>query len=95
MSKKQLTEKQLAQETDFGDVKWHNLSVEECLQLQNAEATGLTEADAQRRLDKYGTNELTPPPKPSFLMKLFLQVNNILIYSEFPPRTCCLHEDVS
>eukprot|EP00961_Rhodomonas_salina_P016593 223600-Rhodomonas_salina.1 len=64
----------------FGETKWHNLSVQECLQLQSVTADGLTDAEAASRLEKFGANELTPPPKPSFLMKLFLQVNNILIY---------------
>jgi len=48
--------------------------------LQQVTAEGLSKQEAAARLDKYGYNELTPPPKATFLMKLFLQVNNILIY---------------
>eukprot|EP00961_Rhodomonas_salina_P185953 2510798-Rhodomonas_salina.2 len=70
------------QEQTFGDTKWHNLSVEEVMALQSVTENGLTDAEAAQRLEKFGTNELTPPPKPGFLMKLFQQVNNILIYSK-------------
>eukprot|EP00961_Rhodomonas_salina_P283122 3826272-Rhodomonas_salina.1 len=61
------------QEETFGGTKWHNLSVEEVMALQGVTADGLSDAEAASRLQKFGSNELTPPPKPGFLMKLFLQ----------------------
>jgi len=62
------------------ETKWHAIPVAEILKLQSTSAEGLTDSEAEARLKTYGTNELTPPPKPSFLMKVFIQVNNILIY---------------
>eukprot|EP00960_Hanusia_phi_P042951 755794-Hanusia_phi.AAC.4 len=59
---------------------WHSETVEKVLELQESRRDGLTHAEAEKRLEIYGKNEMTPPPKIGFLMKLFLQINNILIY---------------
>jgi len=62
------------------ETKWHSIPVAEILTLQSTSPEGLSDSEAEARLKQYGTNELTPPPKPSFLMKVFIQINNILIY---------------
>ncbi|EKX34242.1 hypothetical protein GUITHDRAFT_80735 [Guillardia theta CCMP2712] len=59
---------------------WHSETVDKVLELQESKKDGLTHQEAQKRLEVYGKNEMTPPPKIGFLMKLFLQINNILIY---------------
>lgn len=45
--------------------------------------TGLTSAEAARRLQDYGPNRLTPPPKPGFLQKLWAQLNSSVIFILF------------
>mmetsp|Transcript_4907 Transcript_4907/g.10865 ORF Transcript_4907/g.10865 Transcript_4907/m.10865 type:complete len:1039 (+) Transcript_4907:173-3289(+) len=62
------------------ETKWHAIPVAEILKMQSTSPEGLFDSEAEARLKQYGTNELTPPPKPSFLMKVFIQINNILIY---------------
>ena len=59
---------------------WHSETVDKVLELQETKTDGLSHQEAQKRLEVYGKNEMTPPPKIGFLMKLFLQINNILIY---------------
>ncbi|KAJ1485616.1 cation transporter/ATPase [Baffinella frigidus] len=64
---------------DEDETKWHSVGIEDTLKLQCTSWNGLSSEEALRRLEKYGKNELTPPPKTSFLYRVFLQVNNILI----------------
>ena len=48
-------------------------------QLQTHLENGLTQQDAQERLQKYGPNELTEKPRPGFLALLLIQFNNFLV----------------
>jgi magnesium-transporting ATPase (P-type) len=61
---------------------WHNISIEESLHA--AESTtvelGLTTAEAAARLAAHGRNAITPPERPSFLRKLWAQINSALIW---------------
>jgi magnesium-transporting ATPase (P-type) len=57
------------------DTKWHALSSEETLKLLQSSEAGLSTAEAEKRLQEYGRNALTPPPKPTFLKKLWGQIN--------------------
>jgi magnesium-transporting ATPase (P-type) len=61
---------------------WWACSVDECLHA--AESTtaeqGLSAAEAQARLAAHGRNAMTPPERPSFLRKLWAQINNALIW---------------
>lgn len=61
-------------------LQWHSMPVEKALSILDATDSGLSDDEVHRRLSKYGRNELTPPKKMSFWMKLFLQIHNILIY---------------
>ena len=61
---------------------WWACSVDECMHA--AESTtaeqGLSAAEAQARLAAHGRNAMTPPERPSFLRKLWAQVNSALIW---------------
>lgn len=61
---------------------WHSHSVAECKSAAESEDAdaGLTSAEAAKRLAAHGLNALSPPVRPSFLHKLFAQVNSALIY---------------
>ncbi len=58
---------------------WHAMNAEETLKALNGAATGLSQAEAQRRLAEYGPNELKKEKRASPI-KLFLeQFTDILI----------------
>ena len=42
--------------------------------------TGLSTSEAEKRLAEHGKNALTPPERPSFLRKLWAQINSALIW---------------
>lgn len=66
------------------EVAWHSCAdPEEVLTKLNTSAEGLSTAEAQRRLEEYGPNRLTPPEKPGFFKRLWAQLNNILIFVLF------------
>eukprot|EP00529_Nitzschia_sp_RCC80_P003146 CAMPEP_0113496070 /NCGR_PEP_ID=MMETSP0014_2-20120614/29931_1 /TAXON_ID=2857 /ORGANISM="Nitzschia sp." /LENGTH=1074 /DNA_ID=CAMNT_0000389979 /DNA_START=97 /DNA_END=3321 /DNA_ORIENTATION=+ /assembly_acc=CAM_ASM_000159 len=62
---------------------WHCMTKEECYkQLEVGEdirKTGLTTAEANARLEKYGENKLTEKEKETLLQKIWKQVNNVLV----------------
>jgi magnesium-transporting ATPase (P-type) len=61
--------------------EWHSISAEDVLHRLDSNAEiGLTDQHVKERREKYGRNELTPPKKIGFAMRLFNQINNILIY---------------
>jgi len=60
--------------------KWHALSREETLkQLDSALERGLTSAEAQARLEKYGPNQLEEGKRTTFLQMVFAQLNNFVV----------------
>lgn len=59
---------------------WHDKPAPAVLDELNASAEGLTEAEAQARLQAHGRNSLPEPLKRSALVRFLLQFNNILIY---------------
>jgi Ca2+-transporting ATPase len=55
---------------------WHAIpDPDEVLRQLNTSKDGLSNEQAAERLAQYGRNALTPPPKPSFWMKLWAQIN--------------------
>jgi hypothetical protein len=48
-----------------------------CLAAVALIAEGLSHKEAQRRLNDFGPNALTPPAKPGFLKKLWHHLNNV------------------
>jgi len=60
---------------------WHSKTVEEFEQIQETSISqGLTSAEATKHVEAYGLNELPPPKKTFFYLKLWAQLNNILIF---------------
>ncbi len=59
---------------------WHSLEQDQVFELLDADAGGLGEAEAERRLEKYGHNRLPEPPRRHPFARLLLQFHNILIY---------------
>lgn len=58
----------------------HGRSVDEVVaQFQTDVENGLTQAQANERLQKHGPNELTEKPRPGFLSLLWDQFNNYLV----------------
>mmetsp|Transcript_14303 Transcript_14303/g.35906 ORF Transcript_14303/g.35906 Transcript_14303/m.35906 type:complete len:1054 (+) Transcript_14303:66-3227(+) len=62
---------------------WHTMTVEETIKELDLPAdirkVGLTAAQAEERLAKYGENKLTEKEKETLLQKIWNQVNNVLV----------------
>lgn len=56
----------------LGDKEWHLFSEPDLLKELGTHIEGLSAAEAEIRLEKYGLNEITPPPVTHWLVKLFL-----------------------
>ncbi|MDD4987134.1 MAG: cation-transporting P-type ATPase, partial [Dehalococcoidales bacterium] len=59
---------------------WHCLSADEALQRISSVRSGLTEAEAKKRLIRYGYNELKGKKKPSPILVFLKQFLSPLIY---------------
>lgn len=59
---------------------WHDKSSQAVLEQLNSHRDGLSEADAQSRLQAHGPNRLPAPQSRSALVRFLLQFHNILIY---------------
>lgn len=62
---------------------WHCMSKEEVIAhfglAADIRKTGLTTAQAQAHLEKYGENKMTEQEKETLLQKIWNQVNNVLV----------------
>ena len=61
-------------------VDWHTLPQAQVEHMLQTGASGLTEAEAARRLAEYGPNRLAPPKRRGPLLRLLMQFHNILLY---------------
>ena len=59
---------------------WHALPSEQCLQLLEAQTTGLSDEAAQQRLQQFGPNSLPQRQGAGPLKRFALQFHNLLIY---------------
>ena len=59
--------------------EWHALSTQEVLENLKVQESGLTTAEAARRRERYGPNQLTEAPRPGFLQLLWEQFNNFIV----------------
>ncbi len=59
--------------------EWHALEVEQVLNYLKVENNGLTSAEAKRRLEVVGPNQLKEAPRPTFLHMLWEQLNNFVV----------------
>src|SRR4030042_872882 len=59
---------------------WHALGVQDASQaLETDGQVGLTSAEAKRRLDEYGPNELEEEPPPTFWERLWNQLSDFIV----------------
>ena len=61
----------------INDIAWHTLEGNDAVlsAIGSNKELGLSPEEAAKRLNQYGPNALTPPKKPSFAYKLWLQVS--------------------
>lgn len=62
------------------DLAWHTLSAEKVAKALQTDGEGLSSAEARRRLDQLGPNELPLQKGKSPLLRFLLQFHNVLIY---------------
>jgi magnesium-transporting ATPase (P-type) len=61
-------------------IAWHNSSSQQVLEMLQSVPTGLSSAEAGRRLGQYGANQLKPSKPASPIIRFLLQFHNVLIY---------------
>ena len=59
---------------------FHAVSANDAISLQESRPSGLTETEAQERLERHGLNRLPEPARRSPLIRFLLHFHNILIY---------------
>lgn len=59
---------------------WHNCSAEQVVQELATDQSGLSQSEANLRMEKYGANRLKPPKSESAVIRFLLQFHNVLIY---------------
>ena len=69
----------MAHDDTIQNSEWHALKAEEVLSHLKVEDRGLTSAEATRRLETYGPNQLKEAPRPSFFQMLWEQLNNFVV----------------
>jgi magnesium-transporting ATPase (P-type) len=62
------------------DIPWHARPTAAALTELDSTRDGLTDEEAQRRLDTHGPNKLPEPPRESALVRFLRQFNDVLIY---------------
>jgi magnesium-transporting ATPase (P-type) len=62
------------------DKEWHAAGVDTVLEAFRASASGLSAADAARRLEQFGPNRLPEARRRSALVRFLLQFHNVFIY---------------
>ncbi|MBT3338585.1 MAG: cation-translocating P-type ATPase [Anaerolineae bacterium] len=74
--KKEITPTELPQQAEEA---WHALPPEAVLDDLKVKEDGLTTAEAAKRLEFYGLNELVEASRPGFLEMLWAQLNNFVV----------------
>ena len=59
---------------------WHTSNPSEVFSQLDTSRSGLSEEEAERRLERHGANRLPAPRRRSTLMRFLLQFHNVLIY---------------
>lgn len=60
--------------------KWHAAAADEVAGWLETSTEGLTQAEADQRVERYGRNVLPEPPRRSALVRLLSHFHNVLIY---------------
>jgi Ca2+-transporting ATPase len=58
---------------------WHTLSPHDVLKQLNVAENGLSNAEAKKRVEQYGLNQLTEAPRPGFLALLWEQISDFVV----------------
>ena len=61
------------------ETAWHALHRNEVLRHLQVVEGGLSTAEAEKRLEEYGPNQLREAPRPGFLSMLWEQLNNFVV----------------
>ena len=72
------------------DSAWHNNSPQEVLVAFKSDCSGLSQAEAERRLKLHGPNRLEPPKQQGPFIRFLMQFHNVLIYVESSNTECLL-----
>jgi magnesium-transporting ATPase (P-type) len=73
----------------LGDKEWHLFTENDLFKELGTEIKGLSAAEAAVRLEKYGLNEITPPPTTHWLIKLmYLLVGGFQLMMWFGSILC-------
>ena len=59
---------------------WHALETDEVLGRLASSSQGLSQSEAEQRLQRYGANRLRPAKRRGPLLRLLSQFHNVLIY---------------
>lgn len=59
---------------------WHALSSQSVFQAVDSSEAGLTQENAEQRLQQFGENRLKPPKRNGPLIRFLIQFHNVLIY---------------
>jgi len=70
----------MAEKPDIESPAWHSLDIETLSRHASSSIDGLSQQDAQHRLQEYGPNRLKPAKKKSPLIRFLAQFHNVLIY---------------
>jgi Ca2+-transporting ATPase len=66
-------------------ISWHSVSSDEILQKLGTELEkGLTNIEAEKRLQEYGPNQLEEGKRTTFLQMVFRQLNNFVVILRVP-----------
>lgn len=57
---------------EAAEIEWHQLSQVDLFKELDTRIEGLSSAEAEARLEKYGLNEITPPPVTHWAVKFFM-----------------------
>jgi magnesium-transporting ATPase (P-type) len=66
--------------SEHSDHAWHGLTAQQALEAQHSSANGLSQAEAELRLQRHGANRLPPPKRRGPLLRLLYQFHNVLLY---------------
>ncbi|MFO7814819.1 MAG: cation-transporting P-type ATPase [Halanaerobiales bacterium] len=64
---------------EYKEKDFYNKTVKKCLNILNTSVKGLTEEEAQERLDQYGENKLVKLKRRSEIIKFLLQFRDVLM----------------
>lgn len=70
----------MADETSVRPLLWHSFDTDSSFRQLSSSIAGLSQSDAQKRLQESGANRLRPAQRKSALGRLLLQFHNVLIY---------------